>query len=167
MSNKNVAVFFGDENFPKKGRGNSSKKWTKAVNKLATVLHDLQIHYAYLPSYKGANVVAGHVLDKLDIPYTLVIPHPSFGSNSTMKSKIVLADLSEKANKTVVLGEEQDPDAIKYNSEEITSDFVDYISKHCNSIVIASKKGAMTEKLEKLLRQFPEEAFKKIYTVHY
>jgi len=167
MSNRNVAVFFGDENFPKKGRGNSSKTWTKAVSKLANVLNDLEIHYAYLPSYKGANVVAGHVLQKLDIPYTLVIPHPSFGSNSTMQSKFVLAELAEKATKTVVLGEEQDPNAIKYDSEEITSDFVDYISKHCNSIVIASKKGAMTEKLEKLLRQFPEEAFKKIYTLHY
>ena len=167
MTQKNIAVFFGDETFPKKGRGRSLKKWTKAVNKLATVLNELKIHYAFLPSYKGANVVAGHIFEKLEIPYTLVIPHPSFGSNSTMKSKLVLADLSERADKTVVLGEEQNADAINYNSEEITSDFVEYISKHCNSIVIAAKEGDMTEKLENLLRNFPEKAFDKIYTLHY
>lgn len=167
MTSKNIAVFFGDETFPKKGRGRSAKKWRKAVNKVATVLNELNIHYAFLPSYKGANVIVGQILSSLKIPYTLVIPHPSFGSNSTTQSKVMLADLSEKADKTVVLGEEQSADSLNYNSDEITSDFVEYISKHCNSIVIAAKKDNMTEKLEKLLRKFPEKAFDKIYTMHY
>lgn len=167
MPSKNIAVFFGDETFPKKGRGRSSKEWEASVGRLANVLKELDIHHAYLPSYKGTNIIAGHIFKKLGIPYTLVIPHPSFGSNSTIRSKAKLAEVALMADKTIAFGDKEDDSDLILNISEVKEDFVDYIRKHCNSIIIASDKKGMTKKLERLLREFPEDAFTQIFTTHY
>jgi len=164
---KNIAVFFGDDSFPRKGPGHSSKKFDEALNKVGSTLKQLNVSHVFLPSYKGTNVVAGLLLKDLKIPYTLVIPHPSFGNMSSLRSKVTLALLSKQAHKTVMLGEKDSDTEIIYNIEEVTEDFVDYISKHCNSIIVAHPEKKPSQKLTKLLNRFSEDAFEKAYTFTY
>ena len=120
MSSKNIAVFFGDETFPKKGRGRSSKKFKGAISRLATALKQLKIDYLFLPSYVGTNVAAGVLLNDLNIPYTLVIPHPNFGNMSTLRSKIALSQLSKASHKTIMLGEMGTEADVLYDIEDVT-----------------------------------------------
>tara|TARA_R110000823_G_scaffold29648_3_gene85776 strand:- start:388 stop:933 length:546 start_codon:yes stop_codon:yes gene_type:complete len=164
---KNIAVFFGDDTFPKKGRGFSTKKFEDALVKLGSTLSQLQVSHVFLPSYKGTNIVAGLILKDLKIPFTLVIPHPSFGNMSTLRSKLALAFLSKSADRTIVMGEKSDSSDIVYDIEEVTEDFVDYISKHCNSLIVAHKEGKTSKKFTKLLERFPEDAFEKAYKFTY
>ena len=102
---KNIAVFFGDETFPKKGRGHSTKKFEEALLKVGNTLSQLKVSHVFLPSYKGTNIVAGLLLRDLKIPFTLVIPNPSFGNMSSIRSKLSLSLLSRAADRTIMLGE--------------------------------------------------------------
>ena len=162
---KNIAVLFGDETFPKSGRGRSNKHFSAAVAKLTKVLKDLNIRRVYLPSYKGTNMTAAIILTKLNIPYTLVIPHPSFGSMSTIRDKLGLAAASSSADKTIVFSGD-DTSGLVYPAQEITEDFVEYITRHCNSVIVAHSKKP-TEKFLKLLSNFGENAFEKHFSFIY
>tara|TARA_R100000458_G_C8235105_1_gene215684 strand:- start:562 stop:1086 length:525 start_codon:yes stop_codon:yes gene_type:complete len=156
---KNVAVFFGDETFPTTSKGRSVKKFKRALGTLAQVLKELDVKYVYIPSYKGTNLIAAEVLSRLKIPYTLVIPHPSFGGVSSKRQKVRLAGASSKAHKTVMLGEDTGAE-LMFDVEAATTDLREYISRHCNSIIIAHGERP-TKKFTKLLKGFPDDAFEK------
>jgi len=164
---KNIAVFFGDDTFPKKGRGRSTKKFEEALSRVGHTLQHLNITHLFLPSYKGTNVVAGLLLKKLEIPYTLVIPHPSFGNMSSLRSKVTLSLLSKAAERTIILGDTSSDTDILYDIESVTDDFVDYISKHCNAIIVAHSEDMLTSKFSKLIDRFPEDTFEKAYKFTY
>ena len=167
MSSKNIAVFFGDETFPKKGRGRSSKKFNKALSRVGSALKQLEIDHIFLPSYTGTNVVAGLLLHDLKIPYTLVIPHPNFGNMSTLRSKIALAKLSKNAHKTIIMGDIGTESNVLYDIEDVTEDFVDYIEKHCNAIIIAQDEDQTTIKFQSLIDRFSDTAFEKAFSFTY
>ena len=162
---RNIAVFFGDETFPKFGRGRHNKKFATCIAKLAKVLKELEIERVFLPSYKGTNMAAALVMHQLDVPYTLVIPHPSFGSMSTIHDKLELATASKNAAKTIVFSAD-DSSGLMFPVEEVTTDFVEYISRHCNSVIIAHSNDP-TDKFLKLLSHFKEDAFKKTFSFIY
>jgi len=162
---KNIAVFFGDETFPRLGKGHSNKKFKKALSTMANVLNELDVKYVYLPSYKGSNLVAAEILSRLDIPYTLVIAHPSFGSLSSTRQKLQIAEASSRADKTIMLGEDTGGNVL-FDVEAATEDLIDYVTRHCNSIIIAHN-NTPTEKFKKLLKGFDEESFEKQFNFTY
>ena len=162
---KNIAVFFGDEKFPKPGKGYSSKKFRKALGIVANVLNELDVRYVYLPCYKGANLIVAEILSRLEIPYTLVIAHPSFGSLSSNRQKHQIVEASSKADKTIMLGEDTGPD-VMFDVEAAKEDLIEYVTRHCNSIIIAHDDKP-TEKFKKLLKEFDEEAFDKRFNFIY
>ena len=143
---KNIAVFFGDEKFPKPGKGYSSKKFRKALGIVANVLNELDVRYVYLPCYKGANLIVAEIL-------------------SSNRQKHQIAEASSKADKTIMLGEDTGPD-VMFDVEAAKEDLIEYVTRHCNSIIIAHDDKP-TEKFKKLLKEFDEEAFDKRFNFIY
>lgn len=162
---KNIAVFFGDETFPRVGRGHSERKWQKAVSLLAKVLYELEVKYLYIPSYKGTNLAAAAILDRLKIPYTLIIPHPSFGGLSSTRQKLQLAEASSNAHRTIILGNDTGDDLL-FDVQETYKDLVEYIERHCNSLIVAHDENP-TDKFVKLLNYFDRESFKNHFSFTY
>ena len=78
-----MAVFLGDENFPRRGRGRSLKRFVDAVTNVARVLGDLKLNHVYIPTYKGTNFIAGLLVQAQNADGDVVYPTAISLTNST------------------------------------------------------------------------------------
>jgi len=77
MITKSLAVF-GDELFPRVGKGLSTKKRKEALFVVTEVLKHTKPELVYLMPTKGTNVAIPPICNELDIPYILVSPYKEF-----------------------------------------------------------------------------------------
>jgi sulfopyruvate decarboxylase TPP-binding subunit len=109
MITKSLAVF-GDELFPKEGKGMSTKKREEALFMVTEVFKHTKPELVYLMPSKGTNATIPFICHQLKIPYIIVTPYKGFYNE--LRSERFIGNALAKCKSFIVVSD-SDPQTDK------------------------------------------------------
>lgn len=132
MSNKIMSIF-GDEFFPKWGKGMSSTKREKAVNYVIDFLKKTRPDLVYVMPTKGTASIIPLICMAAKIPFILVSPFPGFYNGVTKLDKVCIQHAMDKAKSFIVIYDGEPTDIS--HADEIWKETVQFMSNVSDAIV--------------------------------
>ena len=130
---KRVLSVFGDEFFPKFGKGMSNSKREKAQDNVLDFFKATGPELVYIMPTAGTCSYVAVLCGALDIPYIMVSPHPNFYDTVKINDKVCIRKAMDSA-KSFVLLDDAIP-ATREKSKALYEDSVDFLCKVSDAIV--------------------------------
>tara|TARA_R100000458_G_scaffold44894_1_gene43002 strand:+ start:89 stop:601 length:513 start_codon:yes stop_codon:yes gene_type:complete len=132
MQRQKILGIFGEETFPKLGKGYSTKKRGIAIKKIMHLIEHLGANLVYMIPTEGVCHEMLAIFNMMEIPYILVVPHRDFMHIANPKYKALIHQACMDAKNVIVMDESDEiskknilmDEAIKFvydNSNKILS----------------------------------------------
>ena len=136
---KRVLSVFGDEFFPKFGRGMSASKRLRAQDAILEFFKTTRPELVYIMPTQGTCSFVAVLCATLDIPYILVSPHPHFYDKVKIDDKVFIRKAINSA-KSFVLLDDTVPPTIE-ESDALYRDSIDFLCKVSSAVVFLYSEG--------------------------
>ena len=103
MTRQKILGIFGEESFPRHGRGYSTAKRQRALNNITGCLAELRPELVYLIPTKGTCLEFLALLNILNFPYILVVPYKDFVSIASPEYRLLVKQATLDAKNIIVL----------------------------------------------------------------
>lgn len=140
---KRVLSVFGDEFFPKFGKGMSTRKRQKAQDKIMEFFKTTKPDLVYIMPTEGTCSFVAVLCGALNIPYIMVSPHPSFYDQVKINDKVCIRQAMEGA-KSFVLLDDDVPDTREESVARYDAS-VEFLCKVSSAIVFFYSKETSRE----------------------
>jgi hypothetical protein len=147
MKRQKILGIFGEEAFPRIGKGYSVKKRNKALSRLTGCLAEVFPDLVYMVPTKGVCLEYLAIINLLNIPYILVVPNKDFVSIPLPEYKVLIKQSCLDAKNVIVL-DTLNPFKGKPNTKE---EAIKYVMQVSHKILIAhTEKGENSPHIQKV-----------------
>lgn len=140
---RKVLSVFGDEFFPKFGKGMSDRKREKAQSLIMEFFQNTAPELVYIMPTAGTCSYVAVLCAALKIPYIMIAPHPHFYDKVKINDKVCIKKAMEEAKSFILLNEKA-PDDIE-ESLKLYKDSVDFMCGVSEAIVFFYSKQTTQE----------------------
>jgi len=157
MQREKILGVFGEETFPKLGKGYSTKKRGIALKKIMHLLEHLKANLIYMIPTEGVCHEMLAILNMIEVPYILVVPHKDFMHVADPKYKAMIHQACMDAKNVIVMNESDEISQKNTLMDEAIRFIDDNSSKILSIQANTSKKSNLLSQVDAICGVTPED----------